>query len=220
MKKSFCVIGLGKFGTSLALSLMERGCQVTVIDHDSDAVNSIADKVTNAVIGEPTNENVLRGAGVSDCDCAVVCTGNGAGTGSNDSVLITLILKELSVRTVIARAMSDKHRTILLKVGADKVVFPEKDSGEKLASLISRNGLLDYFEFSDDYSIAEIAVPASWIGLSIAEMNIRKKYKVTVIAVKHQNGRVDITPEPDYVFREGDTVSVVGKSENVDKICS
>ena len=80
--------------------------------------------------------------------------------------------------------------------------------------------MLDYFEFSDDYSIAEIAVPASWIGRSIAEMNIRRKYKVTVIAVKHQNGRVDIPPEPDYIFREGDTVSVVGKSENVDRICS
>lgn len=213
-KRNFYVIGLGKFGTALALSLMEHECQVTVIDYDANTVNSISDKVTNAIIGDPTNESTLKSSGVSEADCAVVCMAS----SMNDSILTVLILKELGVGNVVARAMSERHRTVLEKIGADHIVSPERDMGEKLASILSRRGLLDYIEFSDAYSIAEIVVPERWIGKSIAENNIRRKHNVTVIAVRRSDGKVFVSPDPTLVFNKGDTMSVVGDSANVDKL--
>lgn len=213
-RNSFCVIGLGKFGQSLALSLMRGGNQVTVIDYDSNTVNSIADQVTEALIGDPTNETFLKASGVADCDCAVICTS----AAMNDSILITIILKELGVKRIVARAISERHKMVLEKVGADIIVYPEKDMGEKLATLLSHKRLRDYFEFSDQYSIAEIVVPEKWVGKSIAQNDIRKKYNVTIIAIRHQEGKVEITPDPSIVFAEGDSVSIVGDANTVEKL--
>ena len=213
-KGTFFVIGLGKFGTALALSLMDHGCQVTVIDHDEETVNSLSDKVTNAIIGDPTSEAVLKASGISEDDCAIVCLA----ASMNDSILTVLILKELGVGTVIARALSERHSTVLQKIGADRIVSPERDMGEKLASLLSKRGLLDYIEFSDTYSIAEIIVPEKWIGKSIADNAVRRKYNVTVIAVRRKDGKVFVSPDPTLVFRHGDSVSVVGECGNVDKL--
>lgn len=215
MKKgTFYVIGLGKFGTALSLSLVERGCQVTVIDHDEENVNAVADRVTCAIIGDPTSEEVLRGSGISAEDCAIVCIAS----SMNDSILAVLILKELGVGTVIARSMGERHSTILRKIGADRIVSPEQDMGEKLASLLSRRGLLDYVEFSDTYSVAELLVPQKWIGKSIAENAIRRRFNVTVIAVHRENGQVFVSPDPSIVLTRGDSISVVGENENIDKL--
>lgn len=213
-KHSFCVIGLGKFGQSLALSLMKGGNQVTVIDYDPNMVNSIADQVTEAIIGDPTNENFLKASGVADCDCAVICTS----AAMNDSILITIILKELGVKRIVARAISERHKMVLEKVGADIIVYPEKDMGEKLATLLSHKRLLDYFEFSNQYSIAEIVVPEKWFGKSIAQNDIRKKFNVTIIAVRHKDGKVDITPDPSTIFEDGDSISIVGDPNTVEKL--
>ena len=129
--KSFCVIGLGKFGYTLAEKLAEDGKQVMVIDIDSDKINAIADKVTHAVIGDPTNENVLRASGVSDYECAII----GIAKNINDNILLTIMLKELGVKKVVARATNEGHQKVLKRIGADVIVFPEKDMGEKMATI-------------------------------------------------------------------------------------
>ena len=153
--RSFCIVGLGCFGMALTNALLEKKMQVMVISEDAEAVNAVADRVTSAVIGDPTSEAVLRSSGVADYDCAVVCIDD----NMSDSILATMILKELGVAEVVARAMNERHKRILTRVGADMTVFPEEDMGDRLAQVLSKKEVLEYFSFSDDYSIVEIHVP-------------------------------------------------------------
>ncbi len=210
---SFCIIGLGKFGRSLALSLAAEGKQVMVIDTDDDRVSEIADLVTNAVIGDPTNESVMRASGVRDYDCAVVCfTGN-----INENILITIMLKELGVKKVIARASNDGHMRVLQHLGADMIVSPEKDMGEKLAFKLVKENVTEYTEFSG-YTIIEMKVPASWVGKNLIELNVRRRFGVNIIALTDVDGNVDVSPRPDRVFAVGEKVSVIGNDENIEKV--
>jgi len=213
--KSFCIIGLNTFGQTLALTLSQNGHQVMVIDEDNDIVNVLADQVTNAVVGDPTNEAVLRAAGIKDYDCAVICFDD----DMNASILLTLTLKDLGVPKVVARAINDKHSRVLRRVGADDVVFPERDMGEKVAYTLDKNNVLEFIEFSNEYSIVEIKVPDHWIGKTLSELEIRRKYKVNVIAVSdHVTGRMDISLTADRVFAPGEQVTLLGANQNIDKI--
>lgn len=130
--KSFCVLGLGRFGKTLALTLAQSGNQVLIIDEDSDDINALADSVTSAVVGDPTNEAVLRAAGVRDYDCAIVCSASNI----NDNILLTIMLKDLGVPKVVARALNDGHKRVLERLGVDLIAFPEQDMGEKLAYML------------------------------------------------------------------------------------
>ena len=212
--KSFCIIGLGSFGRTLAERLARNGCQVMVIDEDAQKVNLIADIVTDAIIGDPTNENVLRDCGVRNYDCCVNCFYENL----NDSVLVTVILKELGVREVISRAGNQRHKDVLLKLGADAVVFPEQDMGEKLADMLIRKNVVDYFELHGEYAMAEVKVPKKWVGMNLMELDVRKKYKLTVVSVCNRDGTFILPPVPSTPFAEGDVVSVVGKKEDIDKV--
>ena len=214
-KRSFCIIGLGRFGQTLAVNLAHTDHQVLVIDEDDDIVNAMSDIVTNAVVGDPTNEAVLRAAGVSDYDCAVVASAENI----NDSILITLILKEMGVKQVVSRAASDQHRRVLEKIGADMVVFPEQDMGEKLVNILDRNNVLEYIEFSDTHSIVEVTVPAKWLGKSLIELNVRRQYGVTVLAVSDpDSGEMNISPDPTRKFTGSETVALLGENKAIDKI--
>ena len=210
--KSFCVIGLGKFGQSLAETLAAAGIQVMIIDTDADKITALADVVTNAVIGDPTNENVLRSAGITDYDCAIVCLT----TNINANILLTIMLKELGVKKVVARAMNERHRKGLERIGADMIVFPEQDMGEKLGYMLTKNNITDFVEFAD-YNIVELSVPESWIGKSLLELDLRRRYHVNVIAVSRADGSVDVSPSPDKAFTKGDRVSVIGSDSDIDK---
>ncbi|MDD7675776.1 MAG: TrkA family potassium uptake protein [Eubacteriales bacterium] len=210
--KSFCVIGLGKFGQSLAETLAAAGSQVMIIDTDADKITALADVVTNAVIGDPTNENVLRSAGITDYDCAIVCLT----TNINANILLTIMLKELGVKKVVARAMNEGHRKVLERIGADMIVFPEQDMGEKLGYMLTKNNITDFVEFAD-YKIVELSVPESWIGKSLLELDLRRRYHVNVIAVSRADGSVDVSPSPDKAFTKGDRVSVIGSDSDIDK---
>ena len=212
--KSFCIIGLGSFGRTLATKLAGAGCQVMVIDEYAQKVNLLADVVTDAIIGDPTNENVLRDCGVRNYDCCVNCFYENL----NDSVLVTVILKELGVREVISRAGSERHKNVLLKLGADMVVFPEQDMGEKLADMLVRKNVIDYFEIHDEYAMAEVKVPKKWIGKSLMELDVRKKYNLTVISVCDESGKLILPPVPTTPFVESDVVSVVGRKADIDKV--
>lgn len=213
--KSFCVIGLGKFGQAVAETLAADGRQVMIIDIDSDKVTAIADTVTNAVIGDPTNETVLRAAGVADYDCAIVCLNNNI----NASILLTITLKEIGVKKVVARAMNDGHRKVLEHIGADIIVFPEQDTGEKLGYMLTKNNITDFVDFSG-YKIVELVVPREWLGKSLMELNLRRRYSVNVIAVSLADGTVTVSPDPNRPFEEGDKVSVIGEDKDIDKLIS
>lgn len=211
--KSFCVIGLGKFGYTLAEKLAEEGKQVMVIDLDVDKINSIADKVTHSVIGDPTNENVLRASGVSDYECAVI----GIAKNINDNILLTIMLKELGVKKVVARATNEGHQKVLSRIGADYIVFPEKDMGEKMAHLLSRDNVTEFVEFHG-YQIVEMIVPDGWVSKNLIELELRKKYNVSVLAIKDADGNVSVTPAPTRIFGNGERVSVLGTTKDIQKI--
>ena len=211
--KSFCVIGLGKFGLSLAENLAREGKQVLAIDTDADKINAIADFVTHAVICDPTNEAVLREAGVQDYDCAVICMASNI----NDNILLTIMLKELGVKRVVTRAINEGHRKVLERIGADIIVFPEKDMGEKLAFKLSHASVTEFIEFHG-YRIVEIRVPASWNGKNLIELEIRRKYGVTVLAVNDAGGNVTVSPMPTRPFENGDLISVIGTEKDIDKL--
>ena len=212
--KSFCIIGLGKFGTALALRLAEEGNQVMILDTDAEKVNALADMVTNAVIGDPSNENVLRSAGVTDYECAVVCfTGN-----VNENVLITILLKELGVKKVVSRAANDGHKKVLEHIGADIVVYPEKDMGDKLAFMLTKDNVTEFIEFSG-YKLVEIRVPDAWVGKNLIDLDIRRKYGINVIAVTRASDDVaDVSPSPMRKFSSGEKVSVIGSDKDIEKL--
>lgn len=211
--RSFCIIGLSCFGVALANALLEKRSQIMVISEDAEAVNAMADRVTGAVVGDPTSEAVLRGAGVADYDCAIVCIDD----NMNDSILATLMLKELGVKEVVARAMNERHKMVLSRLGADMVVFPEEDMGDRLAQRLVKKDVLDYFSFSDGISIAEIHVPREWVGETMISLNIRRRYGVTVIAVR-RDGRLNVSPNPDVPFASEDTITILGAEEKFEKI--
>ena len=212
-KRSLCIIGLGRFGQTLAVNLVKTGHQVLVIDIDDDVVNVMSDVVTNAVVGDPTNEQVLRAAGAAEYDCAVVATAQSI----NDSILTVLTLKDIGVKQIVARAGSEQHGRVLEKIGADMVVFPEKDMGEKLVNILDRNNVLEYIEFSETHSIVEVAVPSKWVCRSLIELDVRRRYGVTVLAVA-DDGSMNISPDPTKKFTGSETVALLGENSAIDRI--
>jgi len=213
--KSFCVIGLGNFGRTIAFSLAKNGHQVLVIDINESKIDDIADQTVSAICGDATNENVLRSAGISNFDCCIVCLKN----NMQDSILITLILKEMGVTKIIARATSERHKQVLSKLGADVIVFPEKDMAQKLALTLAENDIFEYFNLSDKFSIVEIKVPKRWVGMSIKELDIRKKHGVNVIATcDNENGNFEIFTNPERLFKAEEKIVIVGRNEDIDKL--
>jgi len=215
-KKSFAVIGLGRFGQTLAVTLVKRGHQVMILDNTPESVTLLSDTVTNAVIGDCTSETVLRSSGITAYDCAVVCISENL----NDSILTTIMLKDLGMKEVVVRAANDMHRRILEKVGADRIVMPERDMGEKMAHILGQSSeILEYIEVSNDYSIIETKVPDAWVGKTLIELGVRNKYGVTVIAVKKaDSGEMDISPDANRPFLADDSVSLMGANGQLDKI--
>ena len=210
--KSFCVLGLVKFGTTLAETLAKNGKQVLVIDPEADKINEIADKVTYAVIGDPTNEKVLRTAGVKDYQCAIVCMSQ-----VNENILLTITLKEMGIQKVISRAVNEGHHKVLQKLGADGIIFPERDSAEKLAFLLQKDNVTEYIDFHG-YRIVEIRVPHTWVGKSLIDLELRSKYEVSVLAVIDKDGKAEIPPSPRKKFKEDDSVSVLGTEKTIAKL--
>lgn len=212
--KSFIVLGLGRFGQSVAKTLHDQGYDVLAVDKDEDMVQDIAEFVTHAAIVDVTDEDAVRDLGVTNFDVAVVSIGS----NMQASVMATLILKELGVKYIIAKALNDLHGKLLLKVGADRVVYPEREMGERVAkSLISKN-VLDYMEISPEYSIMEISAPSEWVGKSLKDTNIRSKYDIIVMAVKKEKGKgINLYPRAEYVIKEGDILVLIGSDKDLDK---
>lgn len=205
--KSFVVIGLGRFGIEAAIRLSEQGCEVLAIDTHSDLVQQVSDRVTQAVVGDARDKEMLRALDVQAFDCAIVAIGDSL----SDSVLATMHLKELNVPYIVCKAHDEVHSQVLKKLGADKVVIPEKENAARLAKSLASTNVLDYIELSEDYGIIEIPAPTPWVDKSLVELNIRAKVGVTIIAVKRQRD-ITVSPAADFRIAKGDTLVVLGDS--------
>jgi len=213
--KSFLIVGLGRFGCSVARKLCELGNEVLVIDRDADAVQHIAEDVTHAIVGDAADEAVLRGAGARNFDCAVVAVASDI----EDSVLTTALLKEAGVPHVIAKARSSLHRLVLQRVGADEIVFPEEEMGVRLARTMSMRSFLDYVSVTDDFSIAELPVPSKWVGKTLIQLNVRAKYGVTILATRPKDSKkLTRSPDPSAPLHEGLVLVVIGTNEDLEKV--
>ena len=209
--KQFVVIGLGRFGSSVARSLAEKGYEVLAIDRSEDIVENITDVVTHAVEADATSKEVLESLGVGNFDVAVVSIGS----DMHSSILITLMLKELEVPKVVSKAVSEMHGKILSKVGADQVVFPERDMGERVARHLITTNMLDYIEFTEEHSIIELLAPSGMIGKTLKDIDFRSKFKVTVMAIKRGDD-INLAPGGDDKVLEGDILVVVGENEQLE----
>ena len=203
--KSYVVIGLGRFGSEVARRLCELGCEVLAIDNSNELVQQISSDVTQAVVADAQDKEVLRALGVKEFDCGIVAFGGSL----NDSVLATLNLKELGVAHVVCKAHDETHKKVLLKLGADQVVIPEQENAARLARSLSSFNVLDYIELSEDYGIIDVPAPASWVGKTLRELNVRAKVGVNILAIKH-DGKVNISPSPDAPIEKADVLVVLG----------
>ena len=203
--KSFIVIGLGRFGSEVAKSLCRQGCEVLAIDVCSDLVQQISEEVTQAVSGDARDKEVLRALDAKSFDCGIVAIGDSLG----DSVLATMNLKELGVSYIVCKASNETHKEVLKKLGADRVVIPEKENATRLAKSLGSTNVLDYIELSEDYGIIETPAPEKWDGKSLIELNVRAKLGVNILAVKRE-GNIAVSPAADYKILKGDTLVVLG----------
>ncbi|RKJ78244.1 TrkA family potassium uptake protein [Butyricicoccus sp. 1XD8-22] len=213
--KSFLIIGLGRFGRSVARKLCELGNEVLVIDRDADAVQHIAEDVTHAIVGDATEAAVLHAAGARNFDCAVVAVASNI----ENSVLATALLKEEGVPHVIAKARSSLHRLVLQRVGADEIVFPEEEMGVRLARTMSMRTFLDYVSVTDDFSIAELPVPEKWVGKTLVQLNVRAKYGATVLATRPKDSeKLSLHPDPCAPLPAGLVLVMIGTNEDLEEI--
>jgi len=211
--KSFAVIGCGRFGSAVAKTLFDLGNEVLAIDGDMDVVDNIAGQVTHAIQADVMDEGVLKELGLSNFDVAIVSIGSDL----QASIMATLIVKELGVNKIVAKAQSELHGKVLKKIGADKVIFPERDMGVRVAHNLTSNSIVDYIELSPDYSILEIEAIPKWYERNLEELRLRNKYKVTVMAIK-RGEEVNVSPGPKFQVQKGDILVALGASEAIDHI--
>lgn len=211
--KQFVIIGLGRFGSSVAKTLYALGHDVLAIDSNEDLVQEISDSVTHAVQMDATDESALRTLGLRNFDVAVVTIG----ANIQASVMATLLVKDMGIKYIIAKGNSDLHAKVLYKIGADRVILPEKDMGVRVAHNLVSSSILDYIELSPDYSIIEIESPKEWYGKSMKELSLRSKYGINVMAIK-RNNEVNISPDADDVINKDDIVVAIGSAEDLTKL--
>ena len=210
--KTYLVVGMGRFGTAVALKLQELGNEVMVIDENEEQIQRISNDVTYAVVGDARDEDVLESLGVQNMDCAIVAIGQDLAA----SVLITLNLKSLGVPQVICKAPNELYKRALEKVGADRVVIPEREMGIKLAQNLVSSSVLDYIELSRECGIAEIVTPKAWVGKSVRELNIRAKYGVNIIALRDEfSDSVTVNLGPEYCLKAADVMVILGNNEDL-----
>lgn len=211
--KSYIVIGLGKFGTQAAKRLCELGCEVLAIDRKPELVQPMSNLVTQAVVGDARDKEVLRALDAKDFECAIVAIGDNLA----DSVLATMNLKELDVPYIVCKASDETHRQVLLKLGADRVVIPEQEQADRLAKNLSSPNVLEYIELSEEYGIVEIPAPKGWQGKSLKELNVRAKLGVNIIAIE-TGGNINVSPSADYKITSEDIMVVLGDTAALDAV--
>lgn len=212
--KTYVVVGLGRFGTAVALKLQELGNEVLILDENAEQVQKLSSRVTYAVVGDARDEEVLRSLGVRNFDCAIVAIGSDLAA----SILITLNLKALGVPCVICKAPDELQKRALEKVGADRVVIPEREMAVKLAVNLASSSILDYIELSNQCGIAEVKTPASWVGKNLREIDVRRRFGVTVIAMRKADGDVTVFVGTDYALEANDILMLLGRNDDLNRV--
>jgi len=213
VKKQFIVIGLGRFGFNLTTTLIHNGHEVLAVDKDNELVQNIAQIATHAVCADCTDEVVLAELGVSNFTHAVVAIGDDL----QSSIMTTLLLKELKVPYVIAKAQDLKHGTVLKKIGADQIIYPERDMAIRLGNQLSSSSLIDYIELSDEYNLVEMYAPKAMYGLSLQKLNIRARFGCTILAIKSDAG-MNISPRAEDAIKEGDILLIIGSDADINQL--
>lgn len=211
--KQFAVIGLGRFGSSLARTLHQLGYEVLAIDNSEENIRDVSEYVTHAVQANATDGEVLKSLGIRNFDVVVVAIGDDI----QANILTTVLVKEMGIKHVVAKAKNELHGKVLEKIGADKVVYPEKDMAVRLAHYLAAGNLLDYIELSSDYSISELMVPPKLVGKSLQEANLRLVYHINVLAIK-RGAQILVSPLPETVVEKEDILVVLGKNKDLIKL--
>lgn len=212
-KKQYLVVGLGNFGRSIALTLMENGCEVLVLDQDAEKIRLIADSVTGAVEGNVTDPGIISNLGIRNFDGAVVAMGDDL----EASIFATMIIKELGIPHVLVKAQNELHAKILRKVGANMVVLPEQEMGIRYANNIAHGNFYDAIELSQDMSMMELNVHTDWVGKSLKQLNMRAKYKINVIGIKREDG-FDVNPDADEPLHANDILVAIGRNDMLERV--
>jgi len=225
--KRFAVIGLGRFGSSVARALAEKKQEVMAIDNDENLVHDIMDSVSKAICLDSTDEKAMKSIGMQDVDVAIC----GIGTNIEASILVTLLLKELGIPVIICKAVNEPHKRVLLKIGASRVVLPERDMGVRIANTIvsADNNVLEHIDLPGNASILEIIPPKEFIGKTLRDIDMRSKFGVNVIAIKKKEsdpetgevtgtGDINITPLADDVLAEDDVLVVFGENKKIEEL--
>lgn len=210
--KEILLIGLGRFGSHVAKKLSDLGHQVMAVDICEERVNRVLPYVTNALIGNSTSEEFMSSLGVRNFDVCIVAIGD----DFQSSLETTLLLKELGAGMVVSRASSDVHEKFLLRNGADETVYPERQFARWTAIRYSADHIFDYIDLGKDYAIFEVAIPAAWAGRTIAEVDVRRKYHVNIMAIK-RDGQLDMMISPDTLLVAGETLLVLGSNRDIQK---
>ncbi|ARC84472.1 trkA-N domain protein [Clostridium argentinense CDC 2741] len=213
IKKQFIVIGLGRFGTSVAETLYSLGNDVLAVDVDEEVIQNISEKVTHAVQVDANDEQSLRALGVGNFDVAIISIGSDI----QASILSTLLVKELGVKHIITKANNALHAKVLYKIGANRVIFPERDMGVRVAHNLCSSNILDYIELSPDFSIAEIVSPQEWHEKSLKDLNLRAEYGINVMAIK-RNNEIDVSPSADEIIEANDIIVAIGGNQELNNI--
>lgn len=208
--KTVLLIGLGRFGRHMAEKFMEEGNEVLAVDISEERVNDAMEMVTDAQIGDATNEHFVESLGVGNFDLCVVAIGD----NFQSSLETTALLKDCGARFVLARANRDVHAKFLLRNGADRIAYPEREMAERLAVQYGNDNIFDYVELTDEYAIYEVPVPESWTGASVGEKGVRNKYRISILATK-EDGRMYPLPGAEHVFKSSETLIVMGHFKDV-----
>lgn len=211
--KSFVVIGCGRFGGAVARTLYGLGNEVLAIDMCEETIKEISEDVTHAVQADVMDETVLKDLGLRNFDVAVVAIGSDI----EASIMATIVTKELGIKTVVAKALTELHGKVLRKIGADRVIFPERDMGVRLAHNLASTNILEFIELSPDYSILEITAIKEWEDKSLVQLKLSTKYGINVMAIKRGNS-INISPNGEAVIRKDDILVVIGSSKDIKRI--
>ena len=212
MKKQYAVLGLGKFGHSIAITLENLGCDVIVVDNSAEKIQSIADSVTFAIKADIAEKNIINSLGARNLDGAII----GVSENLEASIMATINAKEVGIPYVIAKAQNELHATILRKVGADSIVFPEKEMGSRVAKSLVSTNFADWIELSADYSLVETEVPTSWVGQSLMNLSVRQRYDINVVGLI-EDGAVGLNLDPNKALPEKGILILMGSNKALQK---
>ena len=211
--RQVAVIGLGRFGSSVARTLAQSGCEVLAVDVDAERVKAIVEEVTEAVQIDALDEGALKSLGLRNFEAVVVAIGHEI----KASILVTVLLKEMGVPKIVAKAQDELHGKVLQKVGADTVVFPERDMGVRLAHTLLSRSIIDEIQLSFDYSIFELQAPAQFLDRNLNDLQLRQRYSMTILAVRRGEGVV-VSPDASFVLERGDILVALGRADKIEKL--